>query len=1187
MKQTILFIGRASLALLMMMLTATTVWAEQVTEEQARQQAQDFLTKLQPTNKVRRAQGTTPQIAATCQVSGLYVFNVDGGGFVIVSNDDRTIPVLGFSNTGSIDPDNMPDNMRAWLQGYADEIAWLQQNNITMAAGTRTSAPRRAGGHSTAAISPLLTTTWNQDAPYNNLCPFYEKNQKSVTGCVATAMAQVMNFHQWPKEATKAIPGYITEASIDLTEGLPATTFDWANMKDSYADDYTADEANAVATLMQYCGYSVQMDYGPSSNARADVVAEALKKYFDYDINTTEYVLRDSYSAEEWADMIYHEIANNRPVVYAGNELNNGAGHAFVCDGYKYENETDFFHINWGWGGSKDNYFVLSALDPYSPGISGSTSTKGFIEKQEAIIGIQPAPQGLIVDVTPSTVGLQLNSLTPSRNPIVGGQPVNITLNMTNNSSDDYHGKIYLGLKEGDNYELFVGENFSFAAGETKDIVLPFTFTTIGTYKLVLCLPNTTGTYSTDGVVHATLNVVVPDGLTVYDGTEKHEFVPANITSFDRLTKSQFVIPATDLTTMEGGTINSISFYTTSDNIPINTPSAVNVYVKEVSYTEINAFETKENSSVIYKGRLNIISTADGGLLTIPFNTPYTYNGDNLLIGIENTAKTEMNPIVFYGKNVSGASVTGIDRQKEEYITPTQQNFIPKTTFDYTAATGVVYHVPTSIAVSEVTAGTATLSWTAPKGEVTGYVYQYKKANEETWSTEATVTTTTATISGLTAATAYNFRVKALYGSNESRFTFTNFTTDFSDDMCSITLKLTDEAGDGWSGAAIQVVDVLTGTLLGTYANKDLDGKKGYETNTFNVPVPNDRDINFVWVKGRFDNECSFVIYDVNGKVIYRYIQDTNGYGPSAGVFNTYHVDCRYTPNPSDLTVTPAPTTATVTWTGVASSYDVHYAPFPATGMGAGWLQYDDGSKWGDTGKYPAAIWTWGVMYPAVKGNRLTKVSFYQNIDFSDENITISIYSGDNPPSGTPLRTVEVKPLDSAGFREVTFDTPVEITPKENIWIVLTATGTYLLSYCKNNESNNQWIYYDGIWQHLGDLGLENAGWMIRGYFESTTDPETINWTKDTSTSGSYSITGLTPETDYMIQVRGDYGSDGKSEWVTSLFTTPAADATAISLTTPDPKGEENIYTLDGVKLDKVSPRKGVYIQNGRKVVVK
>jgi hypothetical protein len=217
----------------------------------------------------------------------------------------------------------------------------------------------------------------------------------------------------------------------------------------------------------------------------------------------------------------------------------------------------------------------------------------------------------------------------------------------------------------------------------------------------------------------------------------------------------------------------------------------------------------------------------------------------------------------------------------------------------------------------------------------------------------------------------------------------------------------------------------------------------------------------------------------------------------------------------------------------------------------------------------------------------LTKVSFYQNIDFSDENITISIYSGDNPPSGTPLRTVEVKPLDSAGFREVTFDTPVEITPKENIWIVLTATGTYLLSYCKNNESNNQWIYYDGIWQHLGDLGLENAGWMIRGYFESTTDPETINWTKDTSTSGSYSITGLTPETDYMIQVRGDYGSDGKSEWVTSLFTTPAADATAISLTTPDPKGEENIYTLDGVKLDKVSPRKGVYIQNGRKVVVK
>ena len=252
----------------------------------------------------------------------------------------------------------------------------------------------------------------------------------------------------------------------------------------------------------------------------------------------------------------------------------------------------------------------------------------------------------------------------------------------------------------------------------------------------------------------------------------------------------------------------------------------------------------------------------------------------------------------------------------------------------------MVYHVPTHVAANEVTAETATLSWNAPEGDVTGYVYQYKKADEETWSTETTLTTTTVTLSGLTAATAYTFRVKALYGSNESVFAFANFNTDFSDDMCSITLKLSDEAGDGWNGATILVVDALTGIVIGTYTNEDLDGDRYYEINTYYVPVPNDRDINFVWEKGRFDNECSFVIYDVNGKEIYRYNQNVNSQGLSAGLFHTYHVDCTYIPDPTDLTVTPTPTTATVTWTGIASSYDVHYAPFPATGMGAGWLQY-------------------------------------------------------------------------------------------------------------------------------------------------------------------------------------------------------------------------------------------------------
>ena len=1204
MKQTITFIRRAVLALLMIMLTATTAWAGQVTEEQARQQAQNFLTNIGPTSGTRRASATTPQFTSTSQVSGLYVFNVDGGGFVIVSNDDRTIPVLGYSDTGSIDPDNMPDNMRAWLQGYADEIAWVKQHNIPQ--GTRTSASRRAGGHSTAAIPPLLTTKWDQNAPYNNLCPTIERELldekeviKCVTGCMATAMAQVMNYHQWPKKVTKAIPGYIvSEYSLELKD-LPATTFDWANMKDNYsANNYTPDEANAVATLMQYCGYSIQMEYGPESASFTAKVADALRDYFDYNTTTTQYVSRNYYTAEKWADLIYRELANKRPVVYSGygnyNSREKVFGHAFVCDGYKYENGTDFFHINWGWSGKDDDYFVLSALfyNETAPEIDpeANAGKESYRYGQDAVIGIQPSTTGPIVDVTPSTAGPRLNSMTLSSNRVVGGVPVNITLNVTNDSPDDYDGDLYIGWKDGDNYKLLVGDSFRFAAGETKDVVIPFTPTTLGTYNLVFCLPNATGSYSTDGQVHATLNIVVPNGLTVYDGAENSRYVPACISSFNRFTRSQFVIPAPKLEAMKDGDINSISFYAINRDIPYITDCTVDVYVKEVDYTTIEGFEEKESSSVVYQGRLNVIKTSDGGLLTIPFNTPYTYNGGNLLIGIENTTNGDLTGVAFYGQTVNKGAVYGTNEVSLANVDPYSWDFIPKTTFEYTASSDIAYHKPKGIAASKVTAESATLSWTAPIGDVTGYAWQYKKADEETWSPEATVTTTTVTISGLTAATAYHFRVKALYGGNESDAAVTNFNTGFSEDMCSITLKLTDRNGDGWNGAAIRVVDAQSGIVIGTYTNKDLDGIKGIETNTLLVPVPNDRDINFLWKRGRLDNECSFIILDVNGKEIYTYAMQDTGKTLPEGKFKTYHVDCRYTPNPSDLTVTAAPTTATATWTGVAGSYDIRYAPLPGTGFGAGWLQYDDGTNLGGYGNSTPATWTWGVMYPAVTGNRLTKVSFHENINMYIENpVTVSIYAGNDAPSGTPLRQVEVIPTGNTSFREVTFDKPVEITPKENVWIVLSLTGTTVMSVCNSSEPNNQWIYDGGSWKHLGDMDAScaNYGWMIRGYFESTTDMETFKWTEATATSGSYPITGLTPETDYIIQVRGDYGSDGKSDWVNSLFTTPAVNTSVSLVTDPSTKGKGCIYTLDGVKLDKMPTRKGVYIQNKRKVVVK
>ena len=240
-----------------MVLGMRSAWGDELSEEMAEAYAMRFA--------IGHFDGGFDESEFKLQgrICGLYVFSMsDEGGFVIVSNDDRTLPVLGFSDSGKFDPENMPDDMRAWLQGYADEIEWLKQHdNSNTPFGT---VNTRAGSHDKETIAPLLTTTWAQRTPYNDLCPDYMEGKRAVTGCVATAMAQVMNYHKWPVAATEAIPGY-QDGYGALQTALEATTFDWENMLDNYSGGETTEQNTAVARLMQYCGYSVEMNYGPSS----------------------------------------------------------------------------------------------------------------------------------------------------------------------------------------------------------------------------------------------------------------------------------------------------------------------------------------------------------------------------------------------------------------------------------------------------------------------------------------------------------------------------------------------------------------------------------------------------------------------------------------------------------------------------------------------------------------------------------------------------------------------------------------------------------------------------------------------------------------------------------------------------------------------------------------------------------
>ena len=181
----------------------------------------------------------------------------------------------------------------------------------------------------------------------------------------------------------------------------------------------------------------------------------------------------------------------------------------------------------------------------------------------------------------------------------------------------------------------------------------------------------------------AFVGVAKADEVTVYDGTTTNNYVPAYVFYFDDFTRSQYVIPAADLAAVNGGTITSVKFYTTDYNMPYTTASTVDVYLKEVDYTSISAFEPKASCQVVYTGTLEFVAEGDGGACVITFSTPFAYNGGNLLVGCENTTDAGWKNIYFYGQTVDGASVAGYNGSSLDGVTPIQRNFIPKTTFTY------------------------------------------------------------------------------------------------------------------------------------------------------------------------------------------------------------------------------------------------------------------------------------------------------------------------------------------------------------------------------------------------------------------------------------------------------------------------------------------------------------------------
>ncbi|MGN1264384.1 MAG: C10 family peptidase [Muribaculaceae bacterium] len=347
--------------------------------------AQTIAKRFGRENSALRATRTqsTPELAYTATNNGdvlYYVFN-QGNGFTIVAGDDCAAQVLGYSDEGNFDINNINPELKWWLSQYEQEISTAIANGEP----TLADADMQSFGGDRAPIKTLATSRWNQGAPYNNACPIYSESQRCVTGCVATAMAQVMYYHKWPEAGTGS-NSYSTEingSTQNVSMDFSTITFDWANMTDTYNSSSTDAQNRAVATLMSACGVSVDMGYGLSSGTQTSRVVDALYSYFDYD-RSVHFMSRDGYDFAVWEETIYNELAAARPILFSGQS--SGGGHCFVCDGY---NSGGYYHFNWGWGGSSDGYFLLTALNPTSQGIGGSSSDDGFNSQQGIIINIK------------------------------------------------------------------------------------------------------------------------------------------------------------------------------------------------------------------------------------------------------------------------------------------------------------------------------------------------------------------------------------------------------------------------------------------------------------------------------------------------------------------------------------------------------------------------------------------------------------------------------------------------------------------------------------------------------------------------------------------------------------------------------------------------------------------------------
>lgn len=334
----------------------------------------DFNTAKEVGLKYMNANVKTPikdindlQLVTTYNISrgdaAFYVFNISNG-FVIVAADDCATPILGYSEEGKFDVENIPIQLQGYLQGFVEQIEYTIENRLEVdeRIARQWELVRRTGRlteNRGEGVEPLVTALWSQHCYYNSMCPEDPEGPCGhvLTGCVATAMGLILHYWGYPAQGTGShtytpMP-YPTTQYPEQSVNFSETTYDWANMPNQLTDTSTQEEIDAVSTLLWHCGVAVDMNYSPYGSGMEGHFT-AFKDYFDYSDDMHWEARQDD---ETWMSMLKADLDFGRPIFYTGYRWAN-SGHAFVCDGYDV---NDRFHFNWGWGGSSNGYFALNA----------------------------------------------------------------------------------------------------------------------------------------------------------------------------------------------------------------------------------------------------------------------------------------------------------------------------------------------------------------------------------------------------------------------------------------------------------------------------------------------------------------------------------------------------------------------------------------------------------------------------------------------------------------------------------------------------------------------------------------------------------------------------------------------------------------------------------------------------------